>query len=62
MKPPCVDCEKRGRGAYHEQCKAYLEFREERILISRERKKNVSATPNRKWRTREHSPIKCHMK
>lgn len=48
--------------SYHEQCKAYLEFREERILISRERKKNVSATPSRKWRTREHSPIKCHMK
>lgn len=44
MNPPCIKCEKRGCGAYHEQCKAYLEFREERILISRERKKNVSAT------------------
>lgn len=62
MNPPCIKCEKRGCGAYHEQCEVYQKFRKERILISRERKKSGAATPSGKWRTCEHSPIKCHMK
>ena len=26
--PPCGDCEKKGCGAYHDQCEKYKEFRE----------------------------------
>lgn len=62
MNPPCIKCEKRWCGAYHEQCEVYQKFLEERILISRERKKSGAATPSGKWRTCEDSPIKCHMK
>lgn len=47
---PCKDCEKKGCGAYHSQCTAYLEYRKECIEISH--KKYAEMRKVRKYRKR----------
>lgn len=39
MISPCKDCEKKGCGAYHSQCKAYLEFVEFRKQVNENERK-----------------------
>lgn len=38
---PCKDCERKGCGAYHSQCKEYLEFQRENEKRYKERKKEA---------------------
>lgn len=38
---PCKDCEKKGCGAYHEECEAYQAFRAEKLKEYEERLKEL---------------------
>lgn len=43
-KCPCHTCERKGCGAYHDECKQYQEFHQER-MSEYERKKNLIIKP-----------------
>lgn len=38
MSCPCNDCDKKGCGAYHDKCKLYQEFAEERKRINEKKR------------------------
>lgn len=38
--PPCKDCERKGCGAYHAECKPYMEWRKERDITAETYKKS----------------------
>ena len=40
MKCPCADCEKKGCGSYHDNCKPYQEFKAEVARTSQNRMKD----------------------
>lgn len=42
MQGPCVDCEKRGCGSYHDQCEIYQEFKKKLAEIA-EKKRQLAA-------------------
>lgn len=54
MLCPCKDCEKKGCGDYHSQCKAYLEFSEFRKQANKnEREQKIYSYNTRrreKWK------------
>lgn len=57
MKCPCVECEKKGCGAYHDQCPEYSLYRAWRQDVcqwmAEQRKKNdISRDHERKYRFR----------
>ncbi len=63
MGAPCMECENRGCGDFHDKCEKYRAFREERITISRERQKlSGEWTPRRPYQHHENTPTKCHKK
>lgn len=35
MKLPCNQCDKRGCGAYHDQCEAYQSYKQERQKLTK---------------------------
>lgn len=35
MKLPCNQCDKRGCGAYHDQCEAYQSYKQERQKVTK---------------------------
>lgn len=45
-KAPCVNCERKGCGAYHDQCELYLQFRAEQQAIS---EKKIKAKEERSF-------------
>lgn len=58
MKCPCIECEKQGCGTYHDQCVAYLEYKNYldgiRETVRRENQKPEPRT----YRCPEHSPFR----
>ena len=38
-KAPCVDCENKGCGAYHDKCELYLAFRDEQRQLQEKKLK-----------------------
>lgn len=38
MVCPCIDCERKGCGAYHDECKSYNNYKENKIKINKIRK------------------------
>lgn len=53
---PCIECEKKGCGAYHDECEKYKEYVEKNIQKSRSRIK--SRAPYAKTGTRVKVPAK----
>ena len=55
---PCKDCDKKGCGEYHSQCKLYLEYVKWRQVINEEERKSKrflstsSAKRRNKWKTK----------
>lgn len=39
MNCPCINCERKGCGAYHDQCKKFKKYTKEKIKIRNEKKK-----------------------
>lgn len=63
MNTPCINCENSGCGSYHDQCEKYIAFRKEQDEIKKKKyADNDKWTPQRHYRTREHSVIRCHKK
>ena len=67
MKTPCVNCERKGCGTYHDECPAYQEFKayknaeiEKRIEVS---KSFGAYIPTRLYKNRGgNTQFKCHKK
>ena len=65
MKPPCMTCENKGCGAYHDQCEAYQKYHAKKVEDYRRKKKEaMMGFPYRKsnGETPKNSPVKCHKK
>lgn len=66
IEPPCLGCERKGCGAYHDKCEKYqaflAEMARERELAAEYKRKHPTLKINRKnlFRTPENSPIKSH--
>ena len=41
MRCPCIECEKRGCGVFHDQCELYKKYTEERVLDRKDIKKKT---------------------
>lgn len=39
MNCPCINCERKGCGAYHDQCKKFKKYTKEKTKIRNEKKK-----------------------
>lgn len=54
---PCVDCEMKGCGAYHDQCEKFKQYKEEVKAY----RKHVDADPYKgddvAWRKRRYKPM-----
>lgn len=60
---PCLKCERRGCGSYHDECEAYQSFLTEHNALKEKKKKfQGEDVPARPYRHRKHTPIKCHRK
>lgn len=59
MKAPCLSCDRRGCGKYHDFCGKYKEYRDTREKIRIERKKAYASRPpsRRHWPTAETNSI-----
>lgn len=54
---PCKDCEKKGCGVYHSQCKEYQEFVEWRKLVNKAKSETNSylfSKPKKSHRTKKN--------
>lgn len=58
---PCKDCEKKGCGAYHSQCKAYLKYKQECIEVSRRKNEELRKIRRHRKRFPEQVMLK-HLK
>lgn len=38
MTCPCINCERKGCGAYHDECKSYNDYKENKRKINKTRK------------------------
>lgn len=67
IQSPCLDCDKKGCGKYHDECEAYKMFREQQLkeYENRRKIKGLKSIIN-KYAPRsgkpQNSPIKCHKK
>ena len=52
MRCPCIECEKRGCGVFHDQCESYKRYTEERALDRKDIKEKFDYTSN-KQKTRK---------
>lgn len=58
---PCLSCERRGCGSYHDECEQYRAFvAEQEALKSKRREANNTVVPPRPYRSHKVTPIKCH--
>lgn len=66
MKSPCMNCERKGCGTYHDECTAYQQFLGEVEKLRLKRKENTekfeifkqSRIRHRKKRSNEHGPFR----
>lgn len=66
-KAPCIKCERRGCGAFHDKCEIYKEFRSQRLQeYDRKQKMGDMSRIINKYvphaETSKISPTKCHKK
>jgi hypothetical protein len=58
---PCLNCERRGCGSYHDECEKYKAFVEEQNILKNKRlEANTKVVPPRPYRSHKVTPIKCH--
>lgn len=58
MKCPCVECEKRGCGTFHDQCETYLEYKKYLDNIRETARRSKQKPELRTYRCPEHSPFR----
>lgn len=62
---PCLTCDRKGCGSYHDQCEAYQNFRKQQMEKNEqlfEIRKGWRANKKASYRTPEASAFKNHMK
>ena len=47
MRCPCIECEKRGCGVFHDQCELYKKYTEERVLDRKDIKEKFDFVNNK---------------
>ena len=57
IKAPCINCERKGCGAYHDKCELYLQFHAEQQAIS---EKKIKAKEERSFVFKQIEKTKRH--
>lgn len=61
---PCINCEKKGCGSYHDICEKYKEFRKQKDAILEIKHKESAAMPTyedyKRNKTSKETLFKCH--
>ena len=58
---PCLNCDLRGCGSYHDECEKYKAFVEEQNILKNKRlEANTKVVPPRPYRSHKVTPIKRH--